>query len=78
MPTYTFINTKTKKQMKPQIMSISEMEEFLAQNPDMDTVPVMPFIGDTLRQGMKKPEGGFRDVLKKIKRAHKGSEMNTW
>jgi hypothetical protein len=37
-----------------------------------------PPIGDPHRLGLKKPDAGFRDVLKNIKSHHKRSNINTW
>tara|TARA_Y100000004_G_scaffold125812_1_gene141546 strand:- start:1283 stop:1534 length:252 start_codon:yes stop_codon:yes gene_type:complete len=37
-----------------------------------------PGMADAARIGMKKPDAGFRDRLKEIKKAHRGSNINTW
>lgn len=78
MPTYTFENTKTGEVFE-QFMSISAREEFLKENPHIKTlITQAPPIGDPHRLGLKKPDAGFRDVLKEIKSKHKRSNVNTW
>lgn len=82
MPTYTFVNT-TSGETFTEIMSISEREEFLKANPHVNQQIVSaPSLGDPIRLGLKKPDSGFRDRLKEIKKAHsKGwtkSTVNTF
>lgn len=77
MPTYTFLNTETNEEFTD-FMSISNMEEFLKNNPHITQVLSAPAIADPTRLGMRKPDSGFRDVLKKVKSAHRGSTVNTW
>ena len=50
--------------------TISEMEELESQG--IIVVPSAPYLGDPVRQGLKKPSDGFRDVLRTIKKRHKG------
>ncbi len=78
MPTYTFENTLT-GEVTEEFMSISAFEEYCAANPHLKTVITQaPPIGDPIRLGLKKPDAGFRDVLKNIKSHHKRSKINTW
>lgn len=52
-------------------MSISEREEYLKANPHVNQQIVSaPSLGDPVRLGLKKPDSGFRDRLKEIKKAH--------
>jgi len=37
-----------------------------------------PYIGDSFRQGMKKPDRSFNDKLKEIKKAHYGSNVKIY
>lgn len=71
MPTYTFINRKTQNEIT-EMMTISEMEAFLDVYQDWDVKPAAPYIGDVVRQGLKKPSEGFRDILRTVKKRHKG------
>jgi hypothetical protein len=77
MPTYTFLNKETNEEFTD-MMSISAMEEFLKNNSHITQVIGAPAIADPTRLGMRKPDSGFRDLLKKVKSAHRGSTVNTW
>jgi hypothetical protein len=81
MPFYDFKNTQTGEVRENQMMSISAMEQFLAENPDwvIQITGSIP-IGDPVRMGMKKPDDGFRDLLKHMKkhRINKGGTINTF
>lgn len=69
MPTYTFRNPETGEEFT-EAMTISEMESM--EREGFVVVPGAPYIGDSVRQGMKKPSEGFRDILRTIKKKHKG------
>jgi hypothetical protein len=58
-------------------MKNSEREEFLSQNPDVEQQLSSFSIGDPVRLGLKKTEGGFRDVLKQIKKQNRGSTIDS-
>jgi hypothetical protein len=73
VPTYTFRDPKTGNEWT-EVCLISEMEEKEAQG--FVVVPAAPFIGDMVRQGLKKPSDGFRDILRNIKRKHRGGKRN--
>lgn len=73
MPTYTFRNNETGEEVT-ETMSIAEME--VKETQGWTVAPAAPFIGDAIRQGMKKPSEGFRDVLRTIKKKHKGGKRN--
>lgn len=69
-PSYTFINLNTGEEWTD-IMSISEREEFLSKNPQVQQqLTSAPALGDSIRLGLRKPDNGFRDRLKEIKKAH--------
>ena len=52
-------------------MSISEKEEFLKQNPNVTQLLTAPIpIGDSVRLGLRKPDNGFRDLLKRVQSHH--------
>ena len=78
MPTYLFVNNDTGEEYQD-FMSISQLDEYLKSNPNVTQLVFgSPSIVDPTRVGLRKPDSGFRDVLKKIKSAHRGSTVNTW
>lgn len=78
MPTYTFYNKNTGEE-KTELMSISECEEFLKANPDWEQQPAAPLIVSGVALGKRmKPDEGFRDLLKTIKKNNRGSNINTF
>lgn len=67
MPTYSFRDKNTNETFD-RIMSYSQKLEFLEENPHLESIITSaPTIGDPVRLGLKKPDQGFRDVLKNIK-----------
>lgn len=56
-------------------MSISDRDE-LVKNPDIEQVVCAPRI--SYSGVSKKPDSGFRDVLKRIKKANIRSNINTF
>jgi len=77
MPTYRFLNKDTNEEFN-EFMSISECEQYLKDNPHLEQMVYgAPAIGySTLT---KKPDSGFRDVLKKIKSGSgRGNKIDTW
>ena len=78
MANYTFLNKTTNEQFDIS-MAISELDTYKENNPHFEQLIVsVPRIGDPTRLGLRKPDAGFRDVLKKVKKAHRGSTVNTW
>ena len=80
MPTYRFLNNDTSEEYED-FMSISALEVYLKENPHLtQLVNGAPLIGSG--RGMGKPDQGFRDLLKTIKKKHsKGisrSNINTF
>lgn len=80
MPTYRFKNNDTGEEFED-FMSISALEVFLTENPNItQLVNGAPLISSG--RGMGKPEQGFRDLLKDIKKKHSrgitGSTINTF
>jgi len=70
MPTYNLIQKETKKKIKMEC-TIAEMEEFVRKNPAYDVLCGAPLI----HSGFRKTPSGFRDVLKQIKKNHRGSTI---
>ncbi|CAB4140792.1 hypothetical protein UFOVP395_127 [uncultured Caudovirales phage] len=78
MPSYTFLNTQS-GEVFTTIMSIAEREDYLKANPHIQQQLISaPALGDSIRLGLKKPDNGFRDRLKEIKKHHsKGITKST-
>jgi hypothetical protein len=78
MPTYTFENTNTNDLVEV-TMKIAELDQFKLDNPHLSQRIVRPpSLGDAHRLGLKKPDDGFRDVLRNVKHHHKRNNINTW
>lgn len=78
MPTYRFRNKKTKKEFED-FMSISAMEAKLKEDSNLQLVPSAPGIVSSVAIGRSmKPSDGFRDVLRKAKKAHPLGNVNTF
>ena len=80
MPTYKFLNNNTGEEYED-FMSISALDQFLEENPNIvQLVNGAPLIHSG--RGMGKPDSGFRDLLKDIKKKNsKGisrSSINTF
>jgi hypothetical protein len=75
MPSYNFLDTNTNEYSELS-MTIAEREEFIKNNPHMQQQLATPAMGYNLVT--KKPDAGFRDRLKEIKKAHsKGFTRST-
>jgi hypothetical protein len=79
MANYTFLNKTTNEQFDIS-MAISELDSYKENNPQFEQLIVcVPHIGDPTRLGLRKPDSGFRDVLKRVKKASgKTCTINTW
>jgi hypothetical protein len=77
MPTYHFENRVT-RELHDDFMSISEMEKWMEQNPDWEPVMQPTVALDPMRMGIKKPDARFTDLLKGMKKAYKGSTIDTF
>jgi hypothetical protein len=80
MPTYSFRNKDT-DEVFDKMMRISEREQYLAENPNLEVVITAPGVTGELTSRMK-PDQGFRDVLREIKKKHNKvwtpSKINTF
>jgi hypothetical protein len=66
MPTYRFINNDTGEEFED-FMTISDLDEYLKSNQNItQLVNGAPLIHSG--RGLGKPDNGFRDLLKDIKR----------
>ena len=83
MPTYNFRNINTNEEFEIS-MKIADLDAYKDENPHLQQfIKSPPSIGDAMRLGLKKPDDGFRDVLKNVKSHHGGSrsipnKINTW
>lgn len=82
MPTYQFRNNKTGVEWE-EFMGISEADRYLEENPDIERlVNGAPMIVSSAMGGKTKPDSGFRDLLKDMKKKHSGgltkSTINTF
>lgn len=68
MPTYSFHNKDT-GEVFDKMMKIADREQYLAENPHIETVITAPGVTGELGSRMK-PDQGFRDVLREIKKKH--------
>lgn len=75
VPTYNFLNNDTGEEFSD-FMSISALDEFLKSNPN-----VVQLVNDApglIAGSGKKPDQGFRDLLKDMKKKHsKGITRST-
>lgn len=74
MPSYTFKN-KTTGEVWDETLTMSEREERL-KDPNIEQL--ITGINISYAGGTKKPDSGFRDVLKKIKSNNIRSNINTF
>jgi len=76
MPTYKFLNNDTGEEYE-EFMSISALDAYLEENPNLtQLVNGAPALSSG--RGIGKPDAGFRDVLKQIKKnANKGITRST-
>ena len=79
MPTYRFVNEKGEE--FEEFMTISALDNYLKENPNLtQLVNGAPMISSG--RGGSKPDQGFRDLLKDMKKKHSGgftrSTINTF
>ena len=76
MPTYKFLNNETSEEYE-EFMTISALEVYLQEHPSVtQLVHGAPAL--VSGRGMGKPDNGFRDVLKQIKKnSNKGITRST-
>lgn len=69
MPTYVFKNTKTGESFE-EFMTISEMEQKLKDEPDLELGISAPALVDPYSIGRVRPPNQFNQLLKKIKKGN--------
>jgi len=75
MPTYNFLNNETGEEFEA-FMKISEREEYLKTNPQIQSVMTAPAIvsGVSTSKQNRVPDG-FKEVLSKISEGHPASAV---
>ena len=73
MPTYSFLNNET-NEIFDSIMSFSAREEYLKQNPHIQSVVTSASIVSGVSITGKIPDG-FKEVLSKVAESHKSSTV---
>jgi hypothetical protein len=76
LPTYNFYNKKTRKSFSVE-MKISEREEYLKNNPDLQQTLQPIAVVDPYTVGRYKTDSKFRDFTRKIKQEHHGNTIRT-
>jgi len=79
MANYTFLDKETNREFDID-MPMSQLDTYKAENPNLEQIiKRAPAIADPTRLGLKKPDAGFRDVLKRVKKASgRNNTINTW
>jgi hypothetical protein len=75
MPLYDFRNKDTGETFE-KMMSISAKEEYLKENPHIESLLGMPPLIDPVRLGVRKTDAGFKEVLQRIHEKTPGSQLN--
>jgi hypothetical protein len=75
LPLYDFINTETNETFEL-MMKISEKEQYLQNNPHIQSVIGAPTMMDPVRIGVRRTDNGFKEVLQKIHEKTPGSMLN--
>jgi len=75
MPLYDFRNKDTGEVFE-KFMSISAKEEYLKDNPNIESMLGMNALIDPVRLGVRKADNGFKEVLQRIHEKTPGSQLN--
>lgn len=73
MGIFTFRNSRTGRE-KQLTLTIAEAEKYEKDNPQWKWLCGAPLIHSG--RGLKKPDSGFRDVLRKVKKNNRGSTFD--
>jgi hypothetical protein len=78
MPLYTIMNTQTDELFEVN-MKYDDFQKHLSENSHLKQVfTKFPAVGDPIRLGKRRPDDGFRDVLKNVSHHHKKNIINSW
>jgi uncharacterized protein YneF (UPF0154 family) len=75
MPLYDFKNKDTGEVFE-KFMSISSKEEYLKENPNIESMLSSNMMIDPFRLGIRKSDQGFKEVLQRIHEKTPGSQLN--
>jgi hypothetical protein len=75
MPLYDFRNKDTGEVFE-KFMSIAAKEEYLKDNPNIESMLGMNALIDPVRLGIRKADNGFKEVLQRIHEKTPGSTLN--
>lgn len=75
MPLYVFLNTETNEEFE-NILSISEKEEYLKNNPHIRQLPTSFGIASMVGSIDSKTDNTWKEVLSKISEKHPGSNLD--
>jgi len=73
MPTYQFLDTETNEEFEV-LMKISEREEYLKNNPQIQQIVSAPALVTGVSTSNKIPDG-FKEVLSKVAEKHPNSSV---
>jgi hypothetical protein len=76
MPNYTFTN-KESGEVTVVEMRIAELDDYIAANPHLEQTPTLPTHVSTI-DGLRRPDKGFREILKHVQKTNKGTVVNTF
>jgi hypothetical protein len=78
MPIYSIQNQET-NEVSEVNMKFTELQEYLTANPEFKQIfTKFPGVADPTRLGIRKPDDGFRDMLRNVKHHHKKDSINDW
>lgn len=76
MPVYTFVNNETDEEWE-EIKTYEDMKSYLEENPHISLTFRNMAIGDSVRLGVTRAPSWFNDVKKGIKKANRGSKLDS-
>jgi hypothetical protein len=74
LPTYSFKDTTT-GEVFDKVMKIAEREEYLKENPNIESVVSAPSLMSPISLRGIQPPSGFKEVLKNIHERSPGSQL---
>jgi len=78
MPIYSMRNKETQEEFEV-TLKFSELDSYLSENTNIQQIfTKFPAMGDSIRLGVRKPDDGFRDVLRNVRHHHKKDNINTF
>lgn len=74
MPYYKFKNTETGEVVE-KFLKISEKQQFLSDNPSLESIIEAPMMGDPVRLGIRRIDGGMKETLSRIQELTPGATV---